>query len=70
VDFTERSVECSPLQLAFELIQEAPVRAVGNDLAGRQLNHAGFAQAERVEPDRIFRIVLAPLVEARTHIGS
>src|SRR5437763_3774862 len=52
----------SCLQLAFKLIQKAPVRSFGNDLAGCGLDHASFAQPQRVETQSILGIVLAPFV--------
>src|SRR5215472_8970403 len=45
------------LQLAFELIQEAPIGAFGNDLLRARLDHAHFVQAERVKPDRVLGVV-------------
>src|SRR6266516_3802568 len=52
----------SPLQLAFELVEESPIRAVGNDPVGARLDQAALAQPQRIEPDRILSIVLPPLV--------
>src|SRR5690242_16426663 len=42
----------SRLQLEFELVQETPVRSLGDDLLRARLGHAGFAQAQRVEAKR------------------
>src|SRR6516165_1662347 len=50
------------LQLAFELVQKAPVRAVGDDLLRARLDHADFVQTERIEPYRVLGIVFAPFV--------
>src|SRR6516165_7008890 len=52
----------SRLQLAFELVEEAPIRAVGNNLVGARLDHTSFVQPQRIEPKCIFGIVLAPFV--------
>src|SRR6266849_4890130 len=52
----------SALQLALEFVHEAPVRSFGNDLVRIRLDHAAFAQPQRVEPDRVFGIVIAPFV--------
>src|SRR6516164_5486480 len=53
---------CSRLQLAFELVQEAPIGAVGNDPLRSGLDQTGFAQAKRVPPNRVLGIELSPLV--------
>src|SRR2546428_1484684 len=37
----------SPLQLAFELVEETPIRTVGDDLVGARLDHAGLVQPQR-----------------------
>src|SRR5216684_8014436 len=52
----------SALQLALEFVHETPVRSFCNDLVGIRLDHAAFAQPQRVEPDRVFGIVIAPFV--------
>src|SRR5215468_2178253 len=52
----------SRLQLAFELVQEVPIRALGNDLLRARLYHVDFAQAQGIEADRVLRIVFAPFV--------
>src|SRR6266446_3278394 len=52
----------SRLQLAFELVQEVPIRAVGDDLLRARLDHSGFMQAQRVEADRVLGVVLAPII--------
>src|SRR5436853_7410049 len=52
----------STLQLALELIEETPVRAVRDDLCRSGFDHAGFAQPQGIEADRVLGIVLAPLV--------
>ena len=41
------------LQLLLQLVEEAPVGAVGDDLLGARLHHARLVQAERVEADRV-----------------
>src|SRR6516162_6225143 len=50
----------SSLQLALELVEEAPVGALRDDLTGRRLDHARLVQSQRVEPDRVLGIVVAP----------
>src|SRR5271165_892322 len=52
----------SRLQLAFELVQEPPIRPIGDDLLRAGLDHPGFVQAQRVEPESVLVIVLAPFV--------
>src|SRR6516162_2028606 len=52
----------SRFQLAFELVKEAPVRAVDDDLLRARLDEARFAHAQGVEPERIIGIVFAPFV--------
>src|SRR6266545_6166971 len=48
------------LQFFLELIEEAPVCALSNDLLRAALNHPHFVEPQRVEADRVFRVVLAP----------
>ena len=43
----------SRLQLALELVQEAPVSSVGDDPVGAGFDHASLVQAQRVEPHRV-----------------
>src|SRR6516165_8521660 len=50
------------LQLAFDLVEKAPVGAVGDDLLGGRFDQSGFAQAKSVPADRVLRIELPPLV--------
>ena len=52
----------SRLQLAFELVQEAPVRAVGDDLLGRRLDHPGLMHPKSIEADRVLGVVFPPFV--------
>src|ERR1700730_1181124 len=52
----------SRLQLAFELVQKAPVGAVGDDLLRARFDEAGFVQAQGVETDRVLGVVLPPFV--------
>src|SRR5215471_5741604 len=49
-----------PLQLALELVKEAPIGALRDDLVWCRLDHARFVQTQRVKADRIFRVVFAP----------
>src|ERR1700736_3020878 len=52
----------SRLQLAFELVQEAPIGAVRDDLLRARLDEAGFVQAQGIESDRVLGVVLPPFV--------
>src|SRR5262245_49971019 len=52
----------STLQLALELVEEAPIRSVSDDLVGARFDHAHFAQPQRKKPERVFGIVVPPLV--------
>src|SRR3984893_4216777 len=52
----------SHLQLAFELVEKAPIRAVGNDLLRTRFDETHFAHAQCVEPDRVLRVVFAPFI--------
>src|SRR5262249_58152632 len=55
---------CTPrnsrFQLALQFVEKAPVRAVSDDLLRARFDHADLAQAERVEPESVFGIVIAP----------
>src|SRR6516165_2992474 len=55
------SAALSGLKLALEVVPEMPIRSLGDDLVGRRLDHADFAQAQRIEPQGIRWIVCAPL---------
>src|SRR5437879_2703348 len=46
------------LQLAFELVQEAPVRALGDYLLWARLDEARLVQPQGIVPDRVLGIVL------------
>src|SRR5215472_5918242 len=50
------------LQLAFEFVEETPVRAVSDNLLRARLDQTGLVEAERIEPHRVFRVVFAPFV--------
>src|SRR5262249_50079344 len=52
----------SALQFALELVEEAPIRSVSDDLVGGRLDHAHFAQPQGKKPDRVFGVVVPPLV--------
>src|SRR5262249_33283520 len=41
----------SHLQLTLDLVEETPVRGLGNDLAGIRFDHAHFAQSQGKKPD-------------------
>src|SRR4029077_17126231 len=58
--FTE--VLRSRLQLALELVEEAPIGALGDDLLRARLYQPGFVQAQRIKPQRVLVIVFAPFV--------
>src|SRR5437899_4454393 len=50
----------SSLQLLLQLVQEAPVAALGDELLRAGLDHPGFVEAQGVEANSVFRIELAP----------
>src|SRR5919197_2979243 len=56
------NLACSTLQLALKLVEEAPVGRLSDELVRRQLDHPGFAQAQRVEAQRVLGIVDPPRV--------
>src|SRR5712664_2519593 len=52
----------SRLQLAFELVQETPIGAVGDDLLRARFDQTDLAQAQRVEAHGVLGVVLPPFV--------
>src|SRR3954464_1620971 len=50
----------SRLHLALELIEKAPVRVLGNELLRVGLDQPGFLHAQRVKPERVIGIIVAP----------
>src|SRR6516164_10684181 len=52
----------SRLQLAFQLVEKAPICAIVDDLLRARFDHAGFVQAQRVESEGVLVIVFAPPV--------
>src|SRR5215468_1965490 len=48
-------------QLLFQLVEEAPIGALGDDFLWARLDHARFVEAESVEPYRGLVVVLPPL---------
>src|SRR5438552_3189496 len=50
------------LELSLQLVEEAPVRALGDNLLRARLDHPRLVEAEGVEAHRVLRIVDAPLV--------
>src|SRR5215831_3965923 len=58
------STGASPLalQLLLQLIEEAPIGTLRNDLLGTTFNHSSLMQAQGVEAHGIFGIILAPPV--------
>src|SRR5438876_558197 len=50
----------SRLQLAFELVEEALIRAVGNDLLRTAFDRAQLMQPQRIEAYRVLRVELPP----------
>src|SRR5437016_805689 len=52
------------LQLPLQLVQEAPVGALRDDLLRAGFDHLGFVKSKGVEAHRVFRIVLPPDVIA------
>src|SRR5947207_12124953 len=52
----------SCLQLAFELVQETPVGAVGNDPLRARLDEPHFVQPQGVKPDGVLGIIFPPFI--------
>ena len=52
----------SRLQLALQLLEEAPVGAVGDDLVRVRFDHPDLVHAQCVEPKRVLGIELPPPV--------
>jgi hypothetical protein len=50
----------SGFQFTFELVEEAPVGALGNQLVRTGLDHPRLVQAQSLEPQRVLGVVLAP----------
>src|SRR5438132_2022393 len=50
------------LQLLLQLVEEAPVGALGEDLLWIGPDHPGLVEPKRVEADGVLGVVLAPLV--------
>src|SRR4030095_14688226 len=50
------------LQLLLQLVEEAPIGPLRDDLLGTGLDHPGLVQPEGVEAHRILWLVLAPAV--------
>src|SRR5207244_3829519 len=46
----------------FELVEETPVRAVGDDLLRARLDEPHFVQPKRIVPERILGVVFAPFI--------
>src|SRR6516225_1851589 len=44
------------LQLAFKLVEKAPVGTIGDDLLRARFDQAHFVEAQSVPPDRVLRI--------------
>src|SRR2546426_8769803 len=49
-----------PLQLLLQLVKEAPVRALRNDLLRGGLDHPRLVETEGIEPHGVLGVVLAP----------
>src|SRR5690242_8598658 len=50
----------SRLHLALEFVEEAPVGVLGNELLRVGLDQSGFLHAQRVKPERVLGIIVAP----------
>src|SRR5213596_3826718 len=50
----------SSLQLLLQLVEEAPVGGLGDDLLRARLDHPGLVEAQGVKPDRVFGVVVPP----------
>src|SRR5512143_4224380 len=53
----------SGLELPLQFVEVPPVSALRDQLLRRAVDHAGFTQAQGIEPHGLFRVVLAPLAE-------
>src|SRR6185436_2706406 len=51
----------SSLEFLLQFVQEAPVGSLRDQLLRRALHHSGLPQPQRVEPDGLLRVVVAPL---------
>src|SRR5215472_8598377 len=54
----------SSLQLAFDLVQKAPIGGVGDNLLRGRFDKARLVEPKSVKPDRILGIILPPFVVA------
>src|SRR4051812_46822275 len=52
----------SSLQFALQLVEKAPVGALGENLLRARFDHPRLVQFQRVEADRVLGIVLPPFV--------
>src|SRR6516162_325739 len=52
----------SRLQLAFELVEEAPISALGDDLLRARFDEPRFAHTQSIKPHCILGVVFAPFV--------
>src|SRR5437660_4026031 len=52
----------SSLHLAFELVEEAPIGSLGDDLLRARLDEARFVQTQGIESDRVLGVVFPPFV--------
>src|SRR5215831_9736916 len=50
------------LQLLLQLVEEAPVGALGQELLRARLEHPNLMQAQSIEPHRILGVVLTPFI--------
>jgi hypothetical protein len=48
------------LQLALDLVEEAPVSAIGDERVGVRLDHAQLVQPQRIEAQCVLGVVIAP----------
>ena len=59
---TRVSTQCSRLQFAFELVEEAPIGIFCDNLLWSRLYHADFVQTQGVEADCVLGVVFAPFI--------
>ena len=52
----------SRLQLAFELVEEAPIGVIGDNLVGIRLDQSGVVHAQGIESDSVLGVVVTPFV--------
>jgi hypothetical protein len=55
---------CSGLQLALQLVEKAPIRVLADELLWVGLDQTGLVHPQRIETERVLRVVIPPNVIA------